>query len=229
MRPTARALALPLLCASMALSANPYPAGNPGPYFQPAPSAGYRPAPFASPAAPAFQRRSAEQAPAWIVREGLGKLDAFLRSGEAGDPAVVETYLAREIAPYFDLAYMSRWAAGPLYHRLSPEQRVTLAKGIGELFFRNMATHLAGYQGGEIHYLPGADPRSGETTVRVQVGGTDRPPIRIDFRMYRSDDGWKVFDVQANGRSAVVHYRNLLANLTRQAGVQGMLERIASL
>ena len=170
-----------------------------------------------------------ESAPAQLIREGLGKLNAFLESGVAQQPGAVNTYLAREIAPYFDLEYMSRWAAGPLHRKLNPQQRMALAKGLGQLFFKNMATHLAGYQGANIRYLPGATPRDKETTVRVQVSGQNRSPVRLDFRLYKGDDGWKVFDVQANGRSAVVHYRQMLAKMSRQSGgIQGMLKQLAA-
>ena len=227
----ALASVLPALLISTSLSANPYATPDrthPGYQFQPRQPMAYS-TPWSHRGAHAFAPRQQTEAPAQIIREGLGKLEAFLSSGESRDTNAVNHYLALEIAPYFDLEYMTRWAAGPLYRRLSPDQRMALAKGLGQLFFRNMATHLAGYQGGNISYLPNPSSAGRETTVRVQVGGVDRPPVRIDFRMYRNEDGWKVFDVQAGGRSAVVHYRNLLANMSRQAGVQGMLNQLASL
>ena len=180
----------------------------------------FPPHPMAQPQTPA---------PAVLVREGLSKLNDFMSSGAARQEGAVNLFLAQEIAPYFDLAYMSRWAAGPLYHRLNDAQRGALALGLGKLFFQNMASHLAGYQGGRIHYLPSHAPGGRETTVRVEVMGYQRMPVRIDFRMYRGDDGWKVFDIRANGQSAVVHYRNVLAGMARQMGIPGMLQHLASL
>jgi hypothetical protein len=32
-------------------------------------------------------------------------------------------------------------------------------------------------------------------------------PDKMTFRMYKAADGWKVYDVEANGRSVVAHYR----------------------
>ena len=242
---TVRALALPLLLAATAASATPYAGATPYPggahyggpqSMHPAMRPSMRQGmPQTAPWQRGMQRpMQAQQVqdpiPAAIVREGLGKLNAFMESGAAAKPGAVHAYLATEIAPYFDLEYMSRWAAGPLYRRLDPEQRFALAKGLGQLFFQNMATQLAGYQGGEIRYLPSNDPRGREATVRVQVAGANRMPVRIDFRMYRGEEGnWKVFDVQANGRSAVVHYRQLLANMSRQNGIQGMLKQLAAI
>ena len=258
MIPRIRTLALPLLLAAGTAFANPYagqpgggyPGAHPGTQFG-VPHGGMpQGAMRTMPPVQGMQRstpwqrqmpRSApaprpEPAPTLLIREGLGKLNAFLESGVAQQPGAVNTYLVREIAPYFDLQYMSRWAAGPLYRQLNPAQRGALAKGLGQLFFKNMATHLAGYPGANIRYLPSKDPRGKEATVRVQVGGQaggqaggqHRASVRLDFRMYKSDNGWKVFDVQANGRSAVVHYRQLLAKMSRQGGIQGMLQQLAT-
>ena len=32
-------------------------------------------------------------------------------------------------------------------------------------------------------------------------------PTKLEFRFYKSTDGWKIFDVKAEGNSAVVYYR----------------------
>ncbi|MEW8429523.1 MAG: ABC transporter substrate-binding protein [Candidatus Thiodiazotropha sp.] len=40
----------------------------------------------------------------------------------------------------------------------------------------------------------------------------------MDFRFYRSEAGWKVFDVSANGNSAVAYYRRHFANQREAQG-----------
>ncbi|MCB1882186.1 MAG: ABC transporter substrate-binding protein, partial [Gammaproteobacteria bacterium] len=41
-------------------------------------------------------------------------------------------------------------------------------------------------------------------------------PARLDFRFYLAEDGWKVFDVAANGSSAVMHYRQQFRQMMRE-------------
>jgi phospholipid transport system substrate-binding protein len=36
-------------------------------------------------------------------------------------------------------------------------------------------------------------------------------PANLDFRFYRGKTGWKVFDVAANGSSALTYYRQYFA------------------
>ena len=46
-------------------------------------------------------------------------------------------------------------------------------------------------------------------------------PAELDFRLYRGTDGWKVFDVVANGSSALVYYRDYFRNSMRRGGPGG--------
>ena len=40
-------------------------------------------------------------------------------------------------------------------------------------------------------------------------------PTKLDFRFYKSKDGWKIFDVKAAGNSAVVYYRKMFREMYR--------------
>jgi phospholipid transport system substrate-binding protein len=44
-------------------------------------------------------------------------------------------------------------------------------------------------------------------------------PASIDFRFYQSNEGWKIFDVTANGNSALAYYRQYF---NRQMAAQQM-------
>ena len=50
-------------------------------------------------------------------------------------------------------------------------------------------------------------------------------PARLDFRLYRNGDDWLVYDVSANGQSAIVHYRNQLMRDARERRMQQMRRR----
>ena len=55
-------------------------------------------------------------------------------------------------------------------------------------------------------------------SVSVGILRPSSYPSKLDFRMYRSDDGWKVYDVVANGRSASAYYRMQLNRKAPPAG-----------
>jgi len=68
--------------------------------------------------------------------------------------------------------------------------------------------------------------RPNEAIVSVRIVQGNRPPVRLDFRMYFSRLGWRVFDVMANSSSAVMYYRNHFSQMARRYGVQGVLARM---
>lgn len=141
------------------------------------------------------------------LREGMDKMLAFVGAEDKPNKLQVAAFLDKEIAPYFDFQHMAKWVAGPRYTAMNEEQREAMAAALEARFLSALTGKLAGYEGQQIRFLrPRLSPRG---TVSVSVGIL-RPgayPSKLDFRMYRGGDGWKVYDVVANGRSAVAYYR----------------------
>ena len=160
--------------------------------------------------------------PGAVLKQGIDKLVHFLdQSG--GDPRKMqgmEAFLNAEIAPYFDFEYMTQWAGGARYPHMNDEQRAQMQTALKGLFMGAMMQKLASYQHGQVRFMrPRGNPRSGEVTLGIQIyPAQGMYPTRLDFRMYRSTSGWKVFDVSANGQSAVVYYRNYFAQQMRGYG-----------
>ncbi len=145
--------------------------------------------------------------PAAVANKGLDKLLSFLQKG-AGDLKALAAFLDKEIAPYFDFAYMARAAAGRFWQRMNEGQRKRLAARIKRQFLTTMVERLGEYDRQQVRVVSqrlSPDGRVGIVTAAIR--GTRGYPARLDFRFYRSKHGWKVYDVMANGQSAVVHYR----------------------
>ena len=182
-----------LLGLNGAVQAQPPYAYGPGPY---GPGA-YGPAARVSPSVEA----------AAVLREGMDKLLEFAGQEETPNRLQAAAFLDKEIAPYFDFAHMAKWAAGPKYSNMSGEQREAMAAALEARFLTTLASRLANYEGQQVRYLrPRTSPR-GTVSVSVGILRPGNYPAKLDFRMYNSDDGWKVYDVVANGRSAVAFYR----------------------
>jgi phospholipid transport system substrate-binding protein len=160
--------------------------------------------------------RYTTQSPAEFLQEGINKLTSFMEAG-ISDPHLLEEFLNREIAPYFDFAYMTRWAAGSKYRYMTPQQLEAMENTIRSMFMGSMIQKLAGYKHGYVQYLPvRRDSNTGEVTLGIQAyAANSRYPTRLDFRLYLSPQGWKVFDVKSNGQSAVVYYRQHFAREAR--------------
>jgi len=161
--------------------------------------------------------------PAIALRAGVEKLLAFLRAEQRPSEQALAEFLEREIVPFFDFEYMAESAGGRLFAQQGDQERQAMIEGIKTSFLSKMAEKLGGYQNQQLRYLPprlGNDGRTAQVSVAVLNPG--RYPTRLDFRLYRKDDAWKVYDVAANGQSAIVHYRNELMRQLTERRMQQM-------
>jgi phospholipid transport system substrate-binding protein len=164
----------------------------------------YGPGPRAYPAVPRVQTGTEAAA---TLREGMDKLLDFLRQEEKPNKLQMAAFLDATIAPYFDFEYMAKWVAGPTHSAMSEEQRKALAASLEARFLATLAVKLARYKGQQVRFFrPRRGPR-GAVSIPIGILRPGGYPAKLQFRMYRSEDGWKVYDVLANGRSAVAHYR----------------------
>lgn len=161
--------------------------------------------------------------PAVALRAGVDKLMAFLGQSKKPSPAQLAAFLDAEIAPFFDFEYMAKSAGGHLLEQMSGAERQSMVAEIKQSFLTKMAEKLGGYEQQKVRFLPpraGNDGRTAQVSVAILNPG--RYPARLDFRLYRSADKWRVYDVSANGQSAIVHYRRQLMRQMRERRMQQM-------
>lgn len=218
-----------LLGSAAGVCAQPYGFPPPvGPYgigpgmqggpMQPAPMS--RPAPVQAPSAQAAQSqpRPADAAKSRMaqnpmvqarttLKEGIDKLIAFMTQKEVPNKLQVAAFLDREIAPYFDFDYMAKWVAGPTYVQMSAAQKKAMAARLEEGFLTALGSQLASYKGQKVRLLRPRRGARGSVSVNVGILRPGSYPSKMEFRMYKGEGGWKVYDVVANGRSAVAYYR----------------------
>lgn len=135
----------------------------------------------------------------------------------------------REVLPYFDFRVMARSVLGRYWREASEQQRDRFIKEFRDLLVRTYATALLKYNDEEIRYLPvRAAPEDKTVLVRtevVQSGGGESIPINYSF--YRSNDGWKVYDVSVGGVSLVTNYRSTYAEKIRREGLDKLIAELA--
>ena len=177
---------------------------------------------YTTPAAaysPYYQSRAPQPntaVPLAIVKSGITKLTTFIQSGGAQNRAQARTFLEAEVAPYFDFAYMTRWAAGPAWRHMSPEQRASMQNQLTKAFMTTLVQKLTTYTNQPIRYFTPRGQGGNDVSVSAWIMQPNGIPTKLDFRFYKGKDGWKIFDVKAAGNSAVVYYRKMFSQMYRQ-------------
>ncbi len=153
-----------------------------------------------------------ERHPGLVLRDGIEKLIAFLEGGGAAKQDKLVSFVEREIAGYFDFVRMSELAMGPRLRYMNVEQRAQAVKTLRGLFLDALVRQLANYEPGRIQYLrPRGNPYSNQMILGVQSYSRNGYLQQLDFHFYRGRDGWKVYDVAANGLRAISVYREYFA------------------
>jgi phospholipid transport system substrate-binding protein len=141
------------------------------------------------------------------------------------DKTLLLQRLEQEILPYFDFNHMANWVIGRYRQQVTPSQMIRLSRYLQALFLTALVKNL-GNGSEQYHFVlnePLVNPKSSEVMVKVQVYKQQDKLILISFRLYNNGDNWKIFDVSANGMSAMLYYRQLLYQQIQQHTLKGFL------
>ena len=202
--------------------ANPYYLGS-APGYGNAPAAGMgwngyapqaRPQPAPKPA-PQIVAPSADMSPEDMLRTGVTALQTFLSTGDPNNQQMALSFLREQVASYFDFAYMSRWVAGGAWKRMNTAQQTELENSIKSQFLKTLASGVGGYSESRVEVGSARQGSSTEVVVPVRVTMRSGQSVTMEFRFYKGRQGWRIFDVKANGLSAVIHYRREFQKMIR--------------
>lgn len=175
---------------------------------------------------------AAIEGPQQMVRSTADKVLAEVSARKAeleADPRLIYPLVETSVLPHFDFRRMSQSALGRFWRDASEAQRADVTREFREMLVRTYATALLGYSGQEIEYLPvkvGTDADGVVVPTRLALGGA--PPVPIDYRLRKNDDGWKVYDVVIDGVSLITNYRSQFAGVVRRSGIDGLISALAN-
>ncbi len=146
---------------------------------------------------------------------------------QAGDRKKALALAEEKILPLIDFEEATRLAVGRAWRTATPEQRNRLETEFRRMLVRIYWNALGVYQGQTMRVLPvRMQPGATETTVRNQYIRPGKPPASVDYAMRKTADGWKIYDITAEGISLVLTYRSEFEQVMQQSGVDGLIKRL---
>ena len=167
--------------------------------------------------------------PQELVRDTSSRMLTALRDEKQfieDNPGRLYELVADIVLPYFDFRRMSQWVLGKNWRQASPEQRARFVEEFRKLLVRTYGSALSEYADEEIIFLPFNNiDNVRKVTVRTEIehaGST----IPINYSMYNSQEGWKVYDVAISGVSLVTNYRSTFNNIIRGKGMDNLIDQL---
>ena len=178
-------------------------------------------------AAPAL----AQSAPDALVRQistdvlDVAKKDPAI---QAGDINKIIALVDAKVMPSVNFEAMTRSAVGPQWRGATPEQRAKLQAEFKTLLVRVYSGALTQLKDQTVE-ITKTLPVAGSTQVVVQseVRGKGEP-IKLDYRMDKAGDAWKIIDVNVGGLWLVQNYRSQFAPELTKGGVDGLIAALAT-
>jgi len=149
------------------------------------------------------------------------KSDPEIQKGNI--PRVVDL-VEKKIVPYTDMRRTTEMAMGANWKKATPEQQAQLVSEFKNLLIRTYSGALSQLRDQTIQFKPlRAAPDDKEVVVKTVVIGRG-DPVPLDYRLEKTANGWRVYDMNIMGVWLVEAYRNQFANQISQNGVEGLVK-----
>ena len=171
----------------------------------------------------------AEVAPDALVRKisteviDTAKADKAI---QAGDINKIIALVDDKVMPSVNFEVVTRSAVGPQWRAATPEQRSKLQGEFKTLLVRVYAGALTQIRDQSVEITKTQPvPGGNQVVVQSEVRGKGEP-IKLDYRLDKFGEVWKIIDVNVGGIWLVQSYRSQFAQVLSNGGVDALITRL---
>jgi phospholipid transport system substrate-binding protein len=147
---------------------------------------------------------------------------------QAGNRKKVVDLVEKKVLPHFNFVRMTQLAAGRYWREASAEQRKSLVEEFRTLLVQTYAATFTAYRDQQVEYRPlRMQPDETEVVVKSLINQPGGKPVTVDYKMEKSDAGWKVYDVVVGDLSLVQSYRGTFSTEVQKGGIDGLVKALA--
>jgi phospholipid transport system substrate-binding protein len=165
-----------------------------------------------------------------LVRSVTGELLHALKTRHqtiARDPQTLVPLMQQIVVPHFDFELMAREVLGRYWRRASDDQRTRFLAAFKQLLVDDYAAVFRRYTNQSVKLLPNrSQPINGQALVSTEVVGPGQQPVRVRYRLRRTDGDWRIDDVEVEGVSLLLTYRDSFEDQVQREGLDALISAI---
>ncbi|SAL72716.1 MlaC/ttg2D family ABC transporter substrate-binding protein [Caballeronia telluris] len=143
---------------------------------------------------------------------------------QSGSITRITELVNEKILPYTDFTRTTRLVMGRNWNTATPQQQKEIVEQFKMLLIRTYSGALAQVRDQQVQYKPfRAAPEDTDVVVRSVVINNGSP-IELDYRLYKTQQGWKVYDINVLGAWLIQAYQQQFNEQISQHGVDGLLQ-----
>lgn len=145
-----------------------------------------------------------------------------------GDINQVMALVDQQVLPHVNFERMTSSAAGPAWRKATDEQKQKLQQEFKTLLVRTYSGALTQVKNHKLELKPfRAEADAKEVIVRSLIKDGNSDPIALDYRLEKTGDAWKIYDVNVAGIWLVENYRSSFKQEIAQGGIDGLISKLA--
>ncbi|WP_206950924.1 MlaC/ttg2D family ABC transporter substrate-binding protein [Trinickia acidisoli] len=149
------------------------------------------------------------------------KTDPSIKNGDINK---ITQVVNQKILPYTDFRRTTQLAMGRAWRQASPQQQDQMVEQFKMLLIRTYAGALSQVRDQTVQFRPfRADPGATDVVVRSIITNNGQP-VELDYRLYKTPQGWRVYDLNVAGAWLIQAYQQQFAEKISQGGVSGLLQ-----
>jgi phospholipid transport system substrate-binding protein len=143
---------------------------------------------------------------------------------QSGNITRITELVNEKILPYTDFTRTTRLVMGRNWNSATPQQQKQIVEQFKMLLIRTYSGALAQVRDQQVQYKPfRASPDDTDVVVRSVVINNGSP-IQLDYRLFKTPQGWKVYDINVLGAWLIQAYQQQFNEQISQHGVDGLLQ-----
>jgi phospholipid transport system substrate-binding protein len=166
------------------------------------------------------------EAPDALVKRISSDVLASVKSDPAiqkGDINRIVALVDAKIMPNVNFGRMTSMAVGRFWRQATPEQQKQLQDEFKTLLVRTYAGALGEVRDQTLSFKPlRAKPEDTEVEVKTEVRGRGEP-IQLQYRLEKTPEGWKIYDLNVLGVWMVETYKSQFAQEIGAKGIDGLI------
>ncbi len=146
---------------------------------------------------------------------------------QGGDLARISALVEGKVMPHVNFEVVTRSAVGPQWRTATPEQRAKLQAEFKTLLVRVYAGAISQLRDQTVEVTKTLPvPGGTQVVVQTEVRGKGEP-IKLDYRLDKPAQDWKIIDVNVGGLWLVQNYRSQFAQELGKGGIDGLITTLA--
>jgi len=146
---------------------------------------------------------------------------------QAGNRQRINDLVEHKVLPHVNFDRMTSLAVGKNWRAATPEQQKQLINEFRTLLIHTYSGAITQIRDQKVEFKPfRAAPDDTEVEVKSMVIQTRGEPLQLSYRLEKTANGWKIFDINVLGAWLVETYKGSFTAEVNKNGVDGLIKTL---